>query len=87
MLGFTGPSAAALAPRLLVLTGARCCRGRFLEVESWNAEHGIQVTDEVEEKLVEEMKAAHAVGDERRGKIKESFGQAARSLEGAQVPF
>jgi hypothetical protein len=45
------------------------------------------VTDEVEEKLVEEMKAAHAVGDERRGRIKESFGQAARSLEGAQVLF
>lgn len=62
----------------------RLC-GRFLEVDSWNAENGIHVTDEVEEKLVEEMKAAQAAGDERRDKIKKNFEHAATSLEDAEV--
>eukprot|EP00961_Rhodomonas_salina_P084309 1132684-Rhodomonas_salina.2 len=30
---------------------------RFLEVESWNHQHGFEATDQVEEEAVEEMKA------------------------------
>jgi hypothetical protein len=47
---------------------------RFLEVDSWNDQHGFEVGDGVEEKLVEEMKAAHAEGEARRARIKGDFG-------------
>jgi len=57
---------------------------RFLEVDCWNAEHGIEITDEVEEKMVEEMKAAQVMGDEKRSKIKQSFAQASSSIQGAE---
>lgn len=57
---------------------------RFLEVESWNIEHGIAITDEVEENIVEEMRCARTAGDEKRGKIKDGYRQASVSLEGAQ---
>ncbi len=30
---------------------------RFLEVESWNAQYGIEITDDVQEEAVQEMKA------------------------------
>mmetsp|Transcript_54316 Transcript_54316/g.110853 ORF Transcript_54316/g.110853 Transcript_54316/m.110853 type:complete len:245 (+) Transcript_54316:116-850(+) len=54
---------------------------RFLEVESWNVEHGFEVTDDVEEKQVEEMKACQAAGDQRRMKIKESFQEESSKLQ------
>jgi len=60
------------------------CMRRFLEVDSWNTEHGIHVTDEVEEKIVEEMKAAQVAGDEKRSKMKGSFEATADSLACAE---
>ena len=57
---------------------------RFLEVESWNTEHGITMTDEVEEKIVEEMRSARTAGDNKRDKIKVGYKEASVSLEGAQ---
>jgi hypothetical protein len=53
-------------------TAFKSCR--FLEVDSWNDQHGFEVGDGVEEKLVEEMKAAHAEGEARRARIKGDFG-------------
>ena len=32
-------------------------RRRFLEVDSWNTQHGFEASDSVEEKIVDEMKA------------------------------
>mmetsp|Transcript_23467 Transcript_23467/g.76314 ORF Transcript_23467/g.76314 Transcript_23467/m.76314 type:complete len:176 (+) Transcript_23467:36-563(+) len=47
---------------------------KFLEVDSWNHQHGFEdVGDDVEEKYVEELKTAIAAGDERRGNIKKGF--------------
>ena len=57
---------------------------RFLEVESWNTEHGITITDEVEENIVEEMRSARTAGDAKRDKIKDGYKEASVSLEGAQ---
>ena len=53
-------------------------------MESWNTEHGIQATDEVQETIVEEMKVAQAAGDDRRSKIQGGFAQSAAQLDGAQ---
>mmetsp|Transcript_58418 Transcript_58418/g.138970 ORF Transcript_58418/g.138970 Transcript_58418/m.138970 type:complete len:186 (+) Transcript_58418:217-774(+) len=48
---------------------------RFLEVDSWNEQHGFDVGDGVEELLVEEMKTAQAEGESRRARIKGDFGE------------
>jgi hypothetical protein len=34
---------------------------RFLEVDSWNTQHGFDASDSVEEKIVEEMKAVQVL--------------------------
>ena len=40
-----------------MLTPQSMTRFRFLEVDSWNLQHGFDTNDSVEEKIVEEMKA------------------------------
>lgn len=56
---------------------------RFLEVDSWNDVHGIDITkDQCEEKHVEEMKAVQEEGDKRRAVIKKGFQSGEEKLGG-----
>eukprot|EP00960_Hanusia_phi_P043414 756035-Hanusia_phi.AAC.1 len=58
---------------------------KFLEVDSWNHQHGFEgVGDDVEEKYVEELKSAIAAGDERRSNIKKGFEEESTRLDGME---